>query len=60
MNIDAEITKKIRRQRSKLAVAGEISTPRLMSNKVDLAEAVEKINQPQTNLQAKKRRIVVF
>ncbi len=64
MNIDAEQIKKIKRHRAKLAASGELVQPRLLSEGVNFAEAVEKLRQtksePQTTTVSQKKRTVII
>lgn len=60
MNIDAEITKKIRRQRAQPSTTGELKDPRLLSNSIDLTKAVERLKQSQADVQSKKKRTIVI
>ncbi|MDN4130033.1 hypothetical protein [Pantoea ananatis] len=62
MNIDAEITKKIRRQREQLSTGVNRKAPRLLSNNIDLARAVERLRESQAEAEAqpKKKRAIVI
>lgn len=64
MNIDAEQIKKIRRHRAKLAASGALAQPRLLSEGVNVAEAVQKLKQTKTELAidvpARKKRTVII
>lgn len=64
MNIDAEITKKIRRQREQLSTGVKRKAPRLLSNNIDLARAVERLRDSQaeaeSEAQPKKKRAIVI
>ena len=60
MNIDAEITKKIRRQRAQSSTTGDLNDPRLLSNSIDLTKAVERLRQSQADVQPKKKRTIII
>lgn len=64
MNIDAEQIKKIRRHRAKLAASGELAQPRLLSEGINFAEAVEKLKQtktePDADVSPRKKRAVII
>ncbi|KAA6093790.1 MULTISPECIES: hypothetical protein [unclassified Pantoea] len=64
MNIDAEQITKIRRRRAKLAASGELPRPRLLSEGINFAEAVEKLKQtktePDADVSPRKKRAVII
>lgn len=64
MNIDADQIKKIRRNRAKLAASGELIQPRLLSEGINFAQAVEKLKQTASepakgDLPTKKRTVII-